>query len=197
MTVIVLLLPTLQTLVMGRLSSTRPGITPTGIIRGYEQLIHTSHCFVEVRFTVEFCVCVCALKDGYQQNYKRGAGQGPRGVSRGSTQAMRSWKAFQNDCDWFNLHHTENSKFKNAFAPAHPCSLLLVPRQWYSSCLFNQSYACFDTGNIKSFSRNTSQAVNPTIDLQKPCDYNIPGNLNDFISYFLYWECTCHCWSNP
>ena len=30
------------------------------------------------------------LKDGYQQNYKRGAGQGPRGVSRGSTQAIRS-----------------------------------------------------------------------------------------------------------
>uniref|UniRef100_A0A665UF04 Cell cycle associated protein 1b n=1 Tax=Echeneis naucrates TaxID=173247 RepID=A0A665UF04_ECHNA len=29
-------------------------------------------------------------RDGYQQNYKRGAGQGPRGVSRGSTQAMRS-----------------------------------------------------------------------------------------------------------
>ncbi|XP_013884655.1 caprin-1b isoform X2 [Austrofundulus limnaeus] len=29
-------------------------------------------------------------RDGYQQNYKRGASQGPRGVSRGSTQAMRS-----------------------------------------------------------------------------------------------------------
>ncbi|KAF7224139.1 caprin-1b isoform X1 [Nothobranchius furzeri] len=29
-------------------------------------------------------------REGYQQNYKRGAGQGPRGVSRGSTQAMRS-----------------------------------------------------------------------------------------------------------
>ncbi|XP_067357844.1 caprin-1b isoform X2 [Channa argus] len=29
-------------------------------------------------------------RDGYQQNYKRGAGQGPRGVSRGSIQAMRS-----------------------------------------------------------------------------------------------------------
>ncbi|XP_047452716.1 caprin-1b isoform X1 [Mugil cephalus] len=29
-------------------------------------------------------------RDGYQPNYKRGAGQGPRGVSRGSTQAMRS-----------------------------------------------------------------------------------------------------------
>ncbi|XP_076589499.1 caprin-1b isoform X2 [Chaetodon auriga] len=29
-------------------------------------------------------------RDGYQQNYKRGAGQGPRGVSRGSTQAIRS-----------------------------------------------------------------------------------------------------------
>nr|XP_019934889.1 PREDICTED: caprin-1 isoform X1 [Paralichthys olivaceus] len=29
-------------------------------------------------------------RDGYQQNYKRGAGQGPRGVSRGNTQAMRS-----------------------------------------------------------------------------------------------------------
>ncbi|XP_058502266.1 caprin-1b isoform X1 [Solea solea] len=29
-------------------------------------------------------------RDGYQQNYKRGAGQGPRGMSRGSTQAMRS-----------------------------------------------------------------------------------------------------------
>lgn len=31
------------------------------------------------------------IKDGYQQNYKRGAGQGPRGVSRSSTQAMRTW----------------------------------------------------------------------------------------------------------
>ncbi|XP_077424464.1 caprin-1b [Vanacampus margaritifer] len=29
-------------------------------------------------------------RDGYQQNYKRGAGQGPRGASRGSSQAMRS-----------------------------------------------------------------------------------------------------------
>ncbi|KAM3609774.1 uncharacterized protein V6R79_020208 [Siganus canaliculatus] len=29
-------------------------------------------------------------RDGYQQNYKRGAGQGPRGVSRGNTQAIRS-----------------------------------------------------------------------------------------------------------
>ncbi|KAM8861453.1 caprin-1b isoform 1-T1 [Synchiropus picturatus] len=29
-------------------------------------------------------------RDGYQQNYKRGAGQGPRGPSRGSTQALRS-----------------------------------------------------------------------------------------------------------
>ncbi|XP_061678944.1 caprin-1b isoform X3 [Syngnathoides biaculeatus] len=29
-------------------------------------------------------------RDGYQQNYKRGPGQGPRGASRGSTQAMRS-----------------------------------------------------------------------------------------------------------
>nr|XP_057943248.1 caprin-1b isoform X2 [Doryrhamphus excisus] len=29
-------------------------------------------------------------RDGYQQNCKRGAGQGPRGASRGSTQAMRS-----------------------------------------------------------------------------------------------------------
>lgn len=29
-------------------------------------------------------------RDGYQQNYKRGTGQGSRGVSRGSTQAMRS-----------------------------------------------------------------------------------------------------------
>uniref|UniRef100_A0A1A8LHL5 Cell cycle associated protein 1 n=1 Tax=Nothobranchius pienaari TaxID=704102 RepID=A0A1A8LHL5_9TELE len=29
-------------------------------------------------------------REGYQQNYKRGAGQGPRGVSRGNTQAMRS-----------------------------------------------------------------------------------------------------------
>lgn len=29
-------------------------------------------------------------RDGYQQNYKRGTGQGPRGVSRGNTQAMRS-----------------------------------------------------------------------------------------------------------
>ncbi|XP_054632613.1 caprin-1b isoform X4 [Dunckerocampus dactyliophorus] len=29
-------------------------------------------------------------RDGYQQNYKRGVGQGPRGASRGSTQAMRS-----------------------------------------------------------------------------------------------------------
>ncbi|XP_029697098.1 caprin-1b isoform X1 [Takifugu rubripes] len=29
-------------------------------------------------------------RDGYQQNYKRGTGQGPRGVSRGSTQAIRS-----------------------------------------------------------------------------------------------------------
>ncbi|XP_034541329.1 caprin-1b isoform X2 [Notolabrus celidotus] len=29
-------------------------------------------------------------RDGYQQNYKRGAGQGSRGVSRGSTQAIRS-----------------------------------------------------------------------------------------------------------
>ncbi|KAM7002484.1 caprin-1b isoform 2-T2 [Tautogolabrus adspersus] len=29
-------------------------------------------------------------REGYQQNYKRGAGQGPRGVSRGSSQAIRS-----------------------------------------------------------------------------------------------------------
>ncbi|XP_034735979.1 caprin-1b isoform X3 [Etheostoma cragini] len=29
-------------------------------------------------------------RDGYQPNYKRGAGQGPRGVSRGSSQAIRS-----------------------------------------------------------------------------------------------------------
>ncbi|KAE8296999.1 Caprin-1 Cytoplasmic activation- and proliferation-associated protein 1 [Larimichthys crocea] len=29
-------------------------------------------------------------RDGYQQNYKRGAGQGPRGLSRGNAQAMRS-----------------------------------------------------------------------------------------------------------
>ncbi|KAJ4938620.1 hypothetical protein JOQ06_003230 [Pogonophryne albipinna] len=29
-------------------------------------------------------------REGYQPNYKRGAGQGPRGVSRGSTQAIRS-----------------------------------------------------------------------------------------------------------
>ncbi|XP_051917497.1 caprin-1b [Hippocampus zosterae] len=29
-------------------------------------------------------------RDGYQQNYKRGAGQGPRGTSRGSSQAMRT-----------------------------------------------------------------------------------------------------------
>ncbi|XP_048024198.1 caprin-1b [Megalobrama amblycephala] len=29
-------------------------------------------------------------RDGYQQNYKRGAGQGTRGISRGNVQAMRS-----------------------------------------------------------------------------------------------------------
>ncbi|XP_029000443.1 caprin-1a isoform X2 [Betta splendens] len=30
------------------------------------------------------------LKEGFQQGYKRGAGQGPRGLSRGNAQAMRS-----------------------------------------------------------------------------------------------------------
>ncbi|XP_026233976.1 caprin-1a isoform X3 [Anabas testudineus] len=30
------------------------------------------------------------IKEGYQQGYKRGAGQGPRGLSRGNAQAMRS-----------------------------------------------------------------------------------------------------------
>lgn len=41
--VIVLLLPTLQTLVMDRLSSTHLEITQMGIIRGYERSIQTSH----------------------------------------------------------------------------------------------------------------------------------------------------------
>lgn len=43
--VIVLLSPTLQTPVMDRLSSTRLGIIPMGIIRGYERYFQTSHWF--------------------------------------------------------------------------------------------------------------------------------------------------------
>lgn len=43
MMVIVLLLPTLQTPVMDRLSSTHPGITQMGTIRGYERRIQPSH----------------------------------------------------------------------------------------------------------------------------------------------------------
>lgn len=95
--VIVLLSPTLQTLVMDRLSSTHLGIIQMGIISGYERSIQTSHwlclisslLFVGVVSKMSFSPCLL-LKDGYQQNYKRGAGQGPRGVSRGSTQAIRS-----------------------------------------------------------------------------------------------------------
>uniref|UniRef100_A0A7N6A6L4 Cell cycle associated protein 1a n=1 Tax=Anabas testudineus TaxID=64144 RepID=A0A7N6A6L4_ANATE len=40
---------------------------------------------------------------GYQQGYKRGAGQGPRGLSRGNAQ----------------LRHVEHSGFLNVFVPAH------------------------------------------------------------------------------
>lgn len=34
--------------------------------------------------------CVFSFQDGYQQSFKRGATQGPRGCSRGNAQAMRS-----------------------------------------------------------------------------------------------------------
>lgn len=86
--VIVLLSPTLQTLHMDSLSSTRHGTTLMGITKGYEDLSeYVLHLLVGIVFSMCFCV---SLKDGYQQNYKRGTGQGSRGVSRGSTQAMRS-----------------------------------------------------------------------------------------------------------
>ena len=51
MMVIVLPLPTLQTLVMDRLSSTHPGITQMEIIRGYERSIQSTHV-VSVLFAV-------------------------------------------------------------------------------------------------------------------------------------------------
>lgn len=89
--VIALLLPTLQILDMGRISSTHLVITQMGIIRGYERF--------QAPF-IFFFVCAAAVcnmfqfllldQDGYQQNYKRGTGQGPRGVSRGSSQVIRS-----------------------------------------------------------------------------------------------------------
>lgn len=51
----------------------------------------------------QFVTCFNFLvlhQDGYQQNYKRGTGQGPRGVSRGSTQVIRSWGGLSNDWLW-------------------------------------------------------------------------------------------------
>lgn len=86
--VIALPLPTLQTRVMDPLSLIHHGITPMGTTRGYERSIKTLLSLLSELF-LTFCFSVL-LKDGYQQNYKRGAGQGPRGVSRGSTQAIRS-----------------------------------------------------------------------------------------------------------
>lgn len=38
---------------------------------------------------------------------------------------------------------------------------------------------------MKHFKVNTSYYVNPIIDLQQPCVYNVPVNLKDFISYFF------------
>lgn len=90
---IVLLSPTLQTLVMDKLSSTHLGTIQMGITRGYERSIQSPRWLCYRQFVI---VCkmslsfLLMLKDGYQQNYKRGTGQGPRGMSRGSTQAMRS-----------------------------------------------------------------------------------------------------------
>lgn len=77
--------------------------TPRDYSNGNYQRVWKKHqdftVFVVGVVSNVFCFSVL-LKDGYQQNYKRGAGQGPRGVSRGSTQAIRSWKGlFINDCD--------------------------------------------------------------------------------------------------
>uniref|UniRef100_A0A8C2D778 Cell cycle associated protein 1b n=1 Tax=Cyprinus carpio TaxID=7962 RepID=A0A8C2D778_CYPCA len=60
-----------------------------GMINGYRG---PSNGF---RGTEQYCVCSSQReretdRSLYQQNYKRGAGQGPRGVSRGSAPAMRS-----------------------------------------------------------------------------------------------------------
>lgn len=90
--VIALLSPALPTLDMDRLSSAHLVTTQMGIIKGYEGSL--SLCMLVLRLSVQkvpkISLDYLLFKDGYQQNYKRGASQGPRGVSRGSTQAMRS-----------------------------------------------------------------------------------------------------------
>ncbi|MED6264293.1 hypothetical protein CHARACLAT_013285 [Characodon lateralis] len=87
--------PALPTLDTDSPSSTHLGTTQTGIIRGYERSLGLHAGFVKTKCAVGkvskvFLYSLRLIKDGYQQNYKRGAGQGPRGVSRSSTQAMRT-----------------------------------------------------------------------------------------------------------
>lgn len=135
MTLIALLSPALPTPDMDSPSSTHLAITQMGVFRGYERSFKSPLTLWKQNVLSEkFLKCLYSLppiKDGYQQNYKRGAGQGPRGVSRSSTQAIRSWNGLLKWLWLKNLHHTETFKIHECISPSHVYSDFFVPYQWY------------------------------------------------------------------
>lgn len=106
--VIVLLLPTLQTLVMDRLSSTHLGIIQMEIIRGYERCIQTFHCLLIFAFcwssfwNVFFFFFFSSVVQGWLstelQAWSWSGTQ--RSVERQHSGNAILRKPFYNDCDW-------------------------------------------------------------------------------------------------
>lgn len=144
------------------------------------------------------------LKDGYQQNYKRGAGQGPRGVSR-SAQAMRSWNGlFKMTVTEKNFApHWKNLKFMNAFSPVHVCSDFFVPYQWYIFTLSLQSkwrelwyLEIINLLKLKTQGKLwTRSLVHTSRVYQQSCKLERFHKLYIYKYIFFINKCTCHCWS--
>lgn len=116
--VIVLLLPTLQIPVMDRLSSTHLVITQTGIIRGYEKEVRPHTGFISFLELFLKCLHFLSAPEGWLPTELQawswsGTQRSVKRQHSGDTVLKRPFIMTVT-----NLHHTENSKFKNAFAPA-------------------------------------------------------------------------------
>lgn len=103
--VIVLLLPTLQTPVMDRLSSTHLGITQMGIIRGYERSLQTSHWLYLCPLCCQFLKCLyffppsVVLRMVTNRTTSVELVRDPEECQEAALRQYDPEKAFHNDCD--------------------------------------------------------------------------------------------------
>lgn len=152
MMVIVLLLPTLQTLVMDRLSSTHLGITQMEIIRGYERSLQTSHWLYLRHFCCQFLKVFfisppppfCCLRMVTNRTTSVELVRDPEECREAALRQYDPEKAFHNDCDWLTCTtlKIQNSRMHLPLLTHVFFCLFFISGIF--SCLLNQSNACFD-----------------------------------------------------